>query len=167
MAFSNTHSLYFSCRSTSSASQRGSNNTKLEQDHQDSYDSDYGGLKDNSMYIPFDQHELIDQTYSTVDSQRSLSAENRLATDANNRRSSMDAYGKSHENTKNTAFNNEDDIQKSDHRVENVCPPTGSNDIYAQVDKGHEKKPSVDKIQPNIDEVRQQDQTYAVVNKTT
>jgi hypothetical protein len=35
----------------------------------------------------------------------------------------MDAYGKSHENTKNTAFNNEDDIQKSDHRVENVCPP--------------------------------------------
>jgi hypothetical protein len=54
------------------------------------------------MYIPFDQHELIDQNYSTVDSQRSLSAENRLATDANDRRSSMDAYGKSHENTKNT-----------------------------------------------------------------
>ena len=118
------------------------------------------------MYIPFDQHELIDQNYITVDSQRSLSAENRLATDANDRRSSMDAYGKSHENMKNTAFNNEDDIQKSDHRVENVCPPTGSNDVYAQVDKSHEKIPSVDKFQPNIDEVRQQDQTYAVVNKT-
>ena len=142
------------------------------------------------MYIPFDQDELIDQNYSTVDSQRSLSAENRLDTDgndssldltyslaaANDRTSSMDANGKSHEKSinsiqnkyvyQNGAFDNEDDIQKADDRVENVCPPTGSNDVYAQVDKSREKKPSVDKIQPNIDEVRQQDQTYAVVNKT-
>jgi hypothetical protein len=108
------------------------------------------------MYIPFDQHELIDHIYSTVDSQRSLSAENRLATDANDRTSSMNAYGKSHENSsqnkyvyQNSAFNNEDDIQKSDDRVENVCLPTGSNDVYAEVDKSREKKPSVDKIQPN------------------
>ena len=142
------------------------------------------------MYIPFDQHELIDKNYSTVDSQSSLSAENRLATDghyssldlthslatANDRTSSMDANGKSHEKSTNSsqnkyvyqngAFNNEDDIQRADDRVENVCPPTGSNDVYAQVDKSREKKPSVDQIQPNIDEVRQQDQTYAVVNKT-
>jgi hypothetical protein len=108
------------------------------------------------MYIPFDQHELIDQNDSTVDSQRSLSAENRLATDANDRTSSMNAYGKSQENSsqikyvyQNAAFNNEDDIQKSDDRVENVCLPTGSNDVYAEVDKSREKKPSVDKIQPN------------------
>ena len=108
------------------------------------------------MYIPFDQHELIDHIYSTVDSQRSLSAENRLATEANDRTSSMNAYGKSHENSsqnkyvyQNSAFNNEDDIQKSDDRVENVCLPTGSNDVYAEVDKSREKKPSVDKIQPN------------------
>jgi hypothetical protein len=93
------------------------------------------------MYIPFDQYELIDQNYVTVDSQRSLSAENRLATDANDRTSSMNAYGKSHENSsqnkyvyQNVAFNNEDDIQKSDDRVENVCPPAGSNDVYVQVD---------------------------------
>jgi hypothetical protein len=136
------------------------------------------------MYIPFDQHELIDKKYSTVDSQRSLSADGNdsssdltysLAT-ANDRTSSMDTNGKSHEKSttssqnkyvyQNTAFNNEDDIQKSDDRVENVCLPTGSNDVYAQVDKSREKKPSVNKIQPNIDEIRQQDQTYAVVNKT-
>jgi hypothetical protein len=50
----------------------------------------------------------------------------------------MDTNGKSHEKSTNSsqnkyvyqndAFNNEDD------RVENVCPPTGSNDVYAQVD---------------------------------
>ena len=136
------------------------------------------------MYIPFDQHELIDKKYSTVDSQRSLSADGSddssdltysLAT-ANDRTSSMDTKGKSHEKSttssqnkyvyQNTAFNNEDDIQQSDDRVENVFLPTGSNDVYAQVDKSREKKPSVNKIHPNIDEVHQQDQTYAVVNKT-
>jgi hypothetical protein len=92
------------------------------------------------MYIPFEQHELIDQKYSTVDSQRSLSAENRFTTDgndsslylayslvtANDRTSSMDTNGKSHEKStnssqnkyvyQNVAFNNEDDIQKSDDK---------------------------------------------------
>jgi hypothetical protein len=119
-----------------------------------------------------------------VDSPRSLSADKRLATDGNDsslyltyslataidRTSSMDTNGKSHEKSTNSsqnkyvyqndAFNNEDD------RVENVCPPSGSNDVYDLIDYCHEKKPSVDKIQPNIDEVRQQDQTYAIVNKT-
>ena len=92
------------------------------------------------MYIPFEQHELIDQKYSTVDSQRSLSAENRFTTDgndsslylthslvtANDRTSSMDTNGNSHEKStnssqnkyvyQNVAFNNEDDIQKSDDK---------------------------------------------------
>lgn len=121
------------------------------------------------MYIPFDEHELIDQNDSTVDSQRSLSAESRLATDGNyssveandhtiingNDHTSMDGNGKPH-----------DGNPISDDRVANFRPTTRSNDIYAQVDKSRKKKPHVDKIQPNIDEVRQQDQTYAVVNKT-
>lgn len=128
------------------------------------------------MYIPFDEHELIDQNDSTVDSHRSLSAESRLATDGNyssvdltfslaeandhtimngNDHTSMDGNGKPH-----------DGNPISDDRVANFRPTTRSNDIYAQVDKSRKKKPSVDKIQPNIDEVRQQGQTYAVVNKT-
>ena len=116
------------------------------------------------MYIPFDQHELIDQNYSTINSQRSPSAESRLATDGNyssadltfslataNDPTSMDANGKSLEKSRrssgnkyvdqNTEFINDDGNQTSDDRVANVCPPTGSNDIYAQVDKSREKPP--------------------------
>jgi hypothetical protein len=102
------------------------------------------------MYIPFEQHELIDQKYSTVDSQRSLSAENRFTTDgndsslylayslvtANDRTSSMDTNGKSHEKSTPTRVKINMFIKmlhlitrmiskNQTTRVENVCPPTG------------------------------------------